>query len=637
MRPTPTSLTRLLLLGVLLTFALVGRGELGVDLENLSMKSGADAAVNALRDREFGAHPHVLVLVDGPAGGPLEEWRQGVSDQPMVMNARTLTQDPLCLDLTLQPDDEGRYADRVDRVLERARASLPAGHTLSAAGQPPLELAIARAMHAERRWIVPLIGAALALVLLLIHRSVLYTALGLFAPLVGIFVMEGAQGVLGLQLDPISALLGPTLLTIGVAASVHLLERFRLEHAATCDGPAAARSTARALRLPLALAVVTTAAGFLGLATNPIPAVRRFGLLAAVGVALVIGLAWGYVPWALGRFARAPRSTSGDGRLARRTTAWLARARYPVAALTALLILVGLLQQGAARVDSDPLEVLPPNAPARVEAERVASVLGGNDVFELLLPPAEDRAKLTRWMGSLALIERISALPGVAGPAGPPRTSPGGYGLLTFLLTPSGSAERAALFTHAERLAGDAGWADARASGMAVTMARDSNELAGAQRRGAGMTALALFVVMAVGLRSVRLGLFGLVPNVLPVLLIQGWRSFQGEPVTVVSSMIGVVMLGLVVDDTIHWLHAYRKAHGTPAARVVVAQRHVARAITITTAVLSIGFVMTAFGELLPTREFGQLAVATLFIAFVADLVCLPALLLAASGRTRLP
>lgn len=622
---TPDRL-RWIALAALALCALLGRRHLTIDIENLAMKSGSDAAVEALREREFDTNPHILFMIAGH-GGPLTTWQSALAAHPQVTAARLASEQPRVLDLAIARTPDRRYAASIQALTTLASQSLPTGYTLSSTGSAVIELAISDAMQAEQARILPLIAAALAIVLWLVYRSSLFAVVALFAPLLAVLTLEGLQGFLGIAVDPISGLLGPTLLTIGVAASVHVLERFRDQLKLTDDAFKASANTAASLRLPLALTVATTVAGFLGLATSPIPAVRRFGALAALGVTLVVVLVWCFVPWLLARYGR--RAAPGQGfRRAPALTRDIFRARHAIVGATLVAGAAGLLHLGTSSVDSNPLHVLHPNDPARIAAERIADQLGGSDGFDVLLEPRAGVTPLVRNFAALQLIERIASLPGIARPTDVPRFSDAGYGLLSFLLVPSGSAARETLFAQVEATAAEAGWPGAHATGLAVGIARDSNQLVGAQRQGLGYTLIALFVVMALGFRSLPLGLLGLLPNVLPLVLIQGWRGFHSTPLSVASSMIAVVMLGLVVDDTIHWLHAFRVARGTTSQRVTVAMTRVTRPILITTLVLSVGFAMTFFGALWSTREFGQLAVATLVIALIADLVILPAFVL---------
>lgn len=630
-KATPLSVAvRLLALAAVLALALMGRSRLSVDVENLAMKSEASTTAQALRAAEFNTDPHVLFFLTGAAepSAQLEPWIAQLRARPEVTDVQCAPgpkPGQVCLNIGVKRTADGRYAAPIQTLSDHARATHPSDVTLSIAGIAPVEIAISRAMNQEQRRILPLIAGALALILFALYRNLLFPLVALLAPLIGVLVVEGLQGALGFSVDPISALLGPTLLTIGVAASVHVLERYRDQLALSGSPLSASRATARAMRLPLALTVATTVAGFMGLSTSPIPAVRRFGWLAAIGITVAVAVTWLYAPWMLASFHRRPLRTRvwrHMGPLAQR----LQRARWVIVGLTAGLACTAVVLMHDNQVDSNPLHTLKANDPTRLEAEWIAAELGGSDVFELILPPRAGALPALTTLQALALAQQLCARPALIQLTEAPKVSANGYVLLTLLLGPGGSADREALFNDLEAECAAAGWSGAQATGLAVDIARDSNRLVAAQFTGIGITVLALWIVMALGFRSLRLGLLGLIPNVLPLLLIQGWRGAHGTPMSVASSMIGVVMLGLVVDDTIHWLHAYREAKGPLLERVTVALNTVTRPILFTTLVLSVGFAMTVFGELWATREFGHLAIATLWIALVADLLLLPAL-----------
>ncbi len=622
----------------LLLFALLGRARVQVDVENLAMKSvGTEAEVVAdLRAQKFGQDPQMLLLLSPRApevlapidARELRAWIGELRARPEVLSlADYPSPNPgeHCVVLGLRTDDQGRYAEAVERLDAAARESVPPQYRIASAGVPVVEVAIAREMTAERARILPLIAGALALVLLAIYRSPVLVLGALLAPLIGVLLLEGLQGWARLAVDPVSGLLGPSILTVGVAASVHVLEAYRLALAEGRAVGAASLRAAAGLRVPFSLAVLTTIAGFLGLLTSPIPAVQRFGLLASVGIVLTISSTFLFLPSLLRRLhrPRKPRPVE-PGRAALQRVLGLRRWSGLLLAAAATLTLVGAGLMVDMRVDSDPLHVLSPDSLARRDAETVAERLGGSEVLELLLPPGGPDGLLA----TLGLIGETVALDGIVAPAGTPRTSAGGHQLLSFLLAPGGSAGRELLFGRVERLAADAGWQGARTTGLAVRVARDSNDLVHAQRKGILITLGCLWLAMAIGFRSAWLALLGLVPNVLPLVVIQGGLGALGLPLSVASSMIGVVMLGLVVDDTIHLLHAYRKAPGGSVRRVARALQTVGRPIVITTLVLCAGFSVTVLGELGATREFGALAVATLMLALAADLLVIPALLL---------
>lgn len=149
---------------------------------------------------------------------------------------------------------------------------------------------------------------------------------------------------------------------------------------------------------------------------------------------------------------------------------------------------------------------------------------------------------------------------------------------------------------------------------------------------------LALIVVTGVlwaAFRSLGLVLVSLLPNVLPIAITLGAMGFAGIPLDSATVTVAGIALGLVIDDTIHLLHAYSVARRerAPAGAVVEALAQVGRPVLTTSLALSLGFgafVATAFR---PTHDFGLLIAWTGLGALVCDLVLLPAVLLLARER----
>lgn len=627
------------LLVPVLAAAVWGRTRLSVDAENLAMKSvgTASASADLLRAREFGSEPALIVLAEpraGQAAAPdvdLTAWEQGLCSRPEVagvLGALSPSAGVRAIALGLRTPADGRYAAAAESLAAHAADGLPASHRVALGGVPVVEVAIAHAMASDRARVLPLVALALTAVLALAYRSLALALCALALPLAGVLLLEGLQGAAGLAVDPVSSLLGPVVLTVGVASSVHVMERYA---ALRAEGHAAGATRTLLLHelwIPVALALATTVAGLLGLLGSPIPAVGRFAWLAALGVALTMPATLFYLPDLLAGRAWPARDARVERlRRARRTTLWVARHALPIVVLGATLGGWSVAATLAGRVDSDPLRVLEARDAVRVDAERIAAHLGGSEVFELLLPPGPNATPFAL----LGLLRDVSALDGVAQPAGVPRTSPAGWTLLAFVLEPGGSDAREHVFVQSEALARGHGFAEAQATGLPVRLSRDSGELVRGQRRGILATLVALALLLALGFRSIGLGLLGLVPNAMPVFLVQGAMSALDRPLTVASSMIATVMLGLVIDDTVHLLHAWREAAGGAVRRSVRALTRVGRPVVLTSVVLAVGFAATWFGRLQATREFGVLAVIVLATALVANLLLLPALLLLGS------
>ena len=144
---------------------------------------------------------------------------------------------------------------------------------------------------------------------------------------------------------------------------------------------------------------------------------------------------------------------------------------------------------------------------------------------------------------------------------------------------------------------------------------------------------LAISAILLFALRSIRLGLISIVPNVIPAVLGFGvWGLTVGQ-VGLSLSVVVAMTIGIVVDDTVHFLSKYRRARREygqgPEEAVRYAFDTAGRALFATTVVLVAGFLIFAFSPFVPTAQVGVLTAMIIAFALVADLTLLPALLTA--------
>lgn len=619
----------------------VQQQRLRFDPTNAAMRSvdTPEAAASARLARGFGGERPVLLVYSALPGlaisaaeqETLRQLTEEFASSPAVRQVEPLPlQDPSVATVRVWL----RTGAELDAWFTSARASCPASLVLHVSGQPMVEQAIAARTAAERSAVVPWIAGVLTLLLALLYRSLRLALLALLPGALAIVWTEGLLACLGRQLDPVAVLLGPVLLTVGVAAGVHSIEAWRRQLIRGASHTSAAGLAQRELMLPATLAAITTMVGFWALAWNPIPAVAEFGVVAAFGVGLVHLFALGLLPPLLGRFGPRTLPEPALGRGAARWCRVLAAQRVPIlVATTFLATLAGALWLRL-RVDNDPLQLLARSDPARIEYDAVSARLGAADSFHLLCP---QELALRQPDRLAAFAARVAAASGIAGPIPPLRRSTSGDLALEYALAPGGSAARSALFASIRDDARQLGLSGVAPAGDAVQVAIDSSRLVHGHLLGLSVTATALFVVMAAGLRSVRLALLGMVPNVLPCVLLYGTLAVLDAPLTVAASMIGSVLLGLVIDNTIHLLHHHRRAAGSvgDAAAMTQAFVAVARPIHLSGIVLGCGFAAALGGGMQSTQEFGAMAAAVVAFAWFGDAVLLPVLLLRPAKEVR--
>ncbi|MFS1919910.1 efflux RND transporter permease subunit [Vibrio lentus] len=143
--------------------------------------------------------------------------------------------------------------------------------------------------------------------------------------------------------------------------------------------------------------------------------------------------------------------------------------------------------------------------------------------------------------------------------------------------------------------------------------------------------------LMIFALRSVRLGVISLVPNIAPAIIGFGlWALISGE-INLGLSVVVTLTLGIVVDDAVHFLSKYQRARmeGKSAEEAVRYAFHtVGRALWITTVVLVAGFSVLAMSSFRLNSDMGLLSAIVIFIALVVDFILLPSLLMVFDKQT---
>ncbi|MGM0609438.1 MAG: efflux RND transporter permease subunit, partial [Candidatus Muiribacteriota bacterium] len=142
---------------------------------------------------------------------------------------------------------------------------------------------------------------------------------------------------------------------------------------------------------------------------------------------------------------------------------------------------------------------------------------------------------------------------------------------------------------------------------------------------------LIIISIMFVIMKSFKLGMLSIVPNLIPIVINFGIMGFFGIPLNAATALIAAVALGIAVDDTIHFLTAYSKyskvsATVSQAVRMSIMDK--GKAIITSSFILIIGFGTLVFSSFVPTIYFGVLSSIIMVAAVIGDLFFLPSLIL---------
>jgi hypothetical protein len=149
---------------------------------------------------------------------------------------------------------------------------------------------------------------------------------------------------------------------------------------------------------------------------------------------------------------------------------------------------------------------------------------------------------------------------------------------------------------------------------------------------GTAFALVAISLLMTAALRSWRFGLLTLIPNIAPAAMAFGlWALVDGE-VGLGLSVVAAMTLGIVVDDTIHFMTKYLRARRDQGLDAAAAVRYsfatVGVALWTTTLALAAGFLVISTSAFSVNAEMGLLVAVVVILALVVDFLLLPGLLI---------
>jgi uncharacterized protein len=485
-------------------------------------------------------------------------------------------------------------------------------------------------------------------------------ALALAAPLVTTMALLGLMGWTGQSMNVVMAALPALVLVIGVAAAVHVfMEWFRARRerppVTVAERRALASEVVARMAVPTLVASATTALAFLALVSSRMAVIRGFGAFAAVGVLVVwalamlacgVGLSLLDVPSperAVGARVRERLATLGPALARRRMAVWGAFAGATVVLLV-----------GASRVvvDTHTLGLLPDDHRVVRHSDWIEANLGPYTPLEFVVrPPGGDALApaalegLRRWQSAaearpgVGRTLAVTDLLALTGAQEAPTTDAGLSDILSgdrratraTAFVPMGTARDFEASIRALRADGDRAMGAAGSftpAGYLPLYVRIIDYTVSSTLLGLGLAFLAVFVVLALLLRSPRLVLAAVPTNLFAVAMVFGVMGWLRIPLDIATATVGAIVLGIAVDDTVHYLHRYRAATdadaGDPATEALAGA---GPAMVLTSMVLVLGLgVLIAAGSL-SIAYFGMLTALAVTAALVADLILLPTLL----------
>lgn len=566
--------------------------------------------------------------------------------------------------------DNGETLARLVANLERIAGSHADDFTrIAITGLPIQKYEVGRLVRRDQRMFAPLSMLVLGAVLFGITRRLSGMLFPLLVSVLTICWTLGVYSWTGHSLNMITSLLPPVIMTLSVATTIHIYiewlgsrETDRIERIS---------GAVRTLFKPCLFATLTTAIGFLSLLLSPTPAVRHFGLFAALGVAFsfVLGVAGlavglGFLEPPVSARLHGNRGWGSIDRMLQTVSALSVNHPWKVVLAVLGVAAVGVSGLQRIRSDTDLLHFLGGDSRLVSDTEFVDGHLAGTSAIELLVERAdgatvEDLGPITDFENRVRRIPHVRAVTGIPDLFPEFATTlleqgvPLSKVLADFEGNPFLTKDRAKLRITVStdligtekgeqvvdaigRMAGESlgGAYKVIPVGEFYRVITESNQLVASQLRSFGMAIALILLAIGIVFRSFIYTLLAIVPNVVPLLMTAAVMGFSGIALSTGTAMIASVVIGIAVDDTIHYLAAYRR---TVALDRVEAIRFTTRStgfvLLSTTLALSAGFWVALGGSFQPTIYFAWLTGLTMWFAIACDLLVLPSFLRLASPR----
>ncbi len=555
------------------------------------------------------------------------------------------------------------------------------------AGAPVEQVDFIKMINRDQFVFVPLIVLLLMISIYVIYQSLLCVFLAMAAVLMTLVWTMGSIVVLNRDINLVTSLLGPVIMIIAVVNSIHFINLFVMIRRHHRRDPKnikyAVLITMKQLAKPCFLTHVTSILGFMSLLFDPVPAIQDFGLFASIGTfysflihMVVIPVLLPVLPVEL--FQQGKRNMWIEKMIVRFIEHIEFRMRRLFILITILLVLVAVYGLRLLEVDTSLVRQLKPESTLAKATHFIDNHVTGVYTMAFIFRRKDGKPFLTH--GPLQKIDdfkaEVEALPDVRkvncitslikkinlAVENKPEAykipeDDGRIDLYLNQMLERSREDTLQWISHdfqelrmeariravgtrdgdvldqrireliRKRLSNDF---DCEITGNITLLGKMAKKLVDYQIRGFSVSFCAILLLVMIFFGSVRIGLLAAIPNLLPIILVYGLMGFLKIELSMPTAMISGIVLGLVVDQAIHFINRFKiefqKRRNYPLA-LHYTYRYVGTSLVTSNLILCIGFASSVFASFRPTIHFGLLTALTIFIALFCTLILMPVFL----------
>jgi len=565
------------------------------------------------------------------------------------------------------------------------------------AGLPAVTHFLKQSMMKDVRRFLLLSFITVAILLFIMFRRVSGVVLPLLIVILSLVSTMGLMAVFGAPIKLPTQILPSFILAVSVGYSVHILAIFYQNFLKSRSREEAIVYSVGHSGLAVVMTAATTAGGLFSFSTSEVAPIADIGIFAGTGVLLAMVYTIILLPALLAvmpvKIIKNKRELSEDTAIDRflaKTGRISTGHPYKILIISAVIIALSIVGIMRIRFSHDVLKWLPKENSSRIATEKIDKELRGSVSLEIIIDTGKENGLydpdiLNRMEETVAYLETLEAGKVFAGKAWsltailketnralhenrqefyaiPQNKNLIAQELLLFENSGSDDMEDftdnrlskarlmvkvpfvdAVAYTeflekvndHLQKM-----YPDVRitVTGMTALLFRTVTNAIAGMSKSYIYALIVITILMIILIGRVRIGLLSMVPNLAPIIVTLGIMGWLKIPMDLFTMLVGNIAIGLAVDDTIHFMHNFRRyfeESGDAKFAIMETLHTTGRAMLVTSCVLSVGFFIFMFATMNNLIHFGFLTGLAIVLALLADYFIAPALMVVVNRPKR--
>ena len=582
-------------------------------------------------------------------------------------------------------------AKLINSILTITKKYQDRGLEIYVAGSPFVNHALKTQMKADMQKFMRITFLIILIFLFIIFKRLSAVFYPLMVIIFSLLTTVGTMAWAGVMFKLPTQIVPSLLLAVSIGATVHVLSIFFDKFNSSGNKKEAISYTLGHSGLAIAMTSITTAIGIGSFAGSEVAPISDLGIFASLGVMISLMLTLTLLPALLSITKLKPQSKTSSTRIdkfMKKLAQIPINHTKSILVLSAILVSLSLVASTQVELSHNPLKWFQPNSPDRVATETIDKQMNGSVTIEVVVDTSKENgwidpvklknlnqltSKLELYMDEHTHVGKVISLATIVKETNralhenkesfytiPIDANLVSQELLLFENSGSDDLEDVVDSQFSKvRVTIKIPWTDSvyaigirnyvktqtelmfqddkvEITGMMPLLINTFSNAIFSSVQSYFIAAIAITFMMMIILGSVRIGLLSMIPNLAPIIVGLLLMAVVKIPLDMFTLLIGSIAIGLVVDDTIHFMHNFRRYYlesGDTNYAIEQTFQTTGKAMLITSIVLSLGFFAYLAANMISIQNFGLLTASVIIFALLSDLLLAPALMIIAAKR----